>query len=354
VAARIMVMAGGTGGHVFPALAVANMLREKGCEVTWLGSPNSFESREIPKHGYALEVIDSFRLRGQALIDLLSAPYRLARAVLQAIDILKSLKPDVVLGMGGFASGPGGVAAAILGIPLVIHEQNTIPGMTNRWLSKVAQRVLQAFPNTFQDCNPITCGNPLREEILAIQRGDYVEKSKLSILVLGGSLGAQALNEAVPQAVASLTPMQQPHLVHQVGLNNRLEVSARYASLNVEAEVVEFIDDMAEAYLQADLIICRSGALTVSEVSAVGIPAIFIPFPFAVDDHQTLNAQFLVSAGAARMVRQTSLCAENLTGLIQYFINNQSVLGIMGRKALAHAKPNATACVAEQVLEVAV
>ena len=210
MATRVMIMAGGTGGHVFPAIAVADFLRAKGCSVTWLGTPNSFEAREVPKHGYAIEVIDSFRLRGQKITSLFSAPYRMTRAIYQALSVLRENKPNVVLGMGGFASGPGGLAAALLRIPLVIHEQNTVPGLTNRWLSKLADRILQAFPNSLPQDKVVTCGNPVRESILAIERSEKPADEKLQILIVGGSLGARALNDHLPEALSLLTPMEQP------------------------------------------------------------------------------------------------------------------------------------------------
>jgi len=353
MATRVMIMAGGTGGHVFPAIAVADFLRAKGCSVTWLGTPDSFESREVPKHGYTLEVIDSFRLRGQKITSLFSAPYRMTRAIYQALAVLRANKPNVVLGMGGFASGPGGIAATILGIPLVVHEQNAVPGLTNRWLAKWANRVLQAFPGSMPQETAVTCGNPVRESILAIERSEKPADEKLQILIVGGSLGARALNDFLPEALSLMLPMDQPRVVHQVGKDNKDEVLARYEQLNVEAEVVDFIDDMAAAYEEADLVVCRAGALTVSEVAAAGIPAIFIPFPHAVDDHQTQNARYLVEAGAARLIRQSALNPDDLSVLLQKLLLDREVLALMGKKALAHAKPNATACVAEQVLEVA-
>ena len=352
MATRVMIMAGGTGGHVFPAIAVADFLRAKGCSVTWLGAPNSFEAREVPKHGYAIEVIDSFRLRGQKITSLFSAPYRMTRAIYQALSVLRENKPNVVLGMGGFASGPGGLAAALLRIPLVIHEQNTVPGLTNRWLSKLADRILQAFPNSLPQDKVVTCGNPVRESILAIERSEKPVDEKLQILIVGGSLGARALNDHLPEALSLLTPMEQPKVLHQVGRNDLHEVQSRYAQFGVSAEVVEFIDDMAAAYQEADLVVCRAGALTVSEVAAAGIPAIFIPFPHAVDDHQTKNALYLVESGGARLVRQSSLTAENLATILKELVLNRDILRVMSAKAKAQSKPNATACVAEQVLEV--
>jgi len=353
MATRVMIMAGGTGGHVFPAIAVADFLRAKGCSVTWLGAPNSFEAREVPKHGYPLEVIDVVRLRGQTSLSLLAAPYHLIKSINQAMQVLKAHNPNVVLGMGGFVSGPGGLAAALMGIPLVIHEQNTIPGLTNRWLSRIAKRVIQAFPNSLNVHDVVTCGNPIRESILNIERHEKPDSEKLKLLVIGGSLGARALNEAVPEALSCLLPMQQPHITHQVGLNNIDEVMARYTAFNMEAEVVEFIDDMASVYAEADIVVCRAGALTVSEVSAAGIPAIFIPFPHAVDDHQTKNALYLVESGGARIVRQSSLTAENLATILKELVLNRDILRVMSAKAKAQSKPNATACVAEKVLEVA-
>lgn len=358
MAARVIIMAGGTGGHVFPALAVAEELRARGCEVSWLGTPDSFEARTVPQYGFAIDVIDSFRLRGQGLLNTLLAPLRLLRAMAQAMGVLRRRRPQVVLGMGGFASGPGGLMSRVLRMPLVIHEQNTIPGLTNRWLAKLATRTLQAFPDSFPaQVGAKVCGNPIRAAITELPEPQqrlpqHRNAQQVRLLVMGGSLGAQALNEIVPQALALLDGDARPQVFHQAG-RNKLEVTEQhYRDAGVQAQVSEFINDMPSAYANADLVICRSGALTVSELAAVGVAAILVPFPFAVDDHQTRNAQFLVDAGAARLVQQRELSPQGLAAWLRELCNEPARLREMAIKARELAQPQATACVADVCQEV--
>lgn len=358
MAARVMVMAGGTGGHVFPALAVAKELRARGCEVTWLGTPDSFESRSVPQHGIALDTIDAYRLRGQGLANKLFAPLRLVRAMRQAALVLRRRRPQVVLGMGGFASGPGGLVSRLLGLPLVIHEQNTLPGLTNRWLARLAAVTLQAFPDSFPAAiGARVCGNPVRQDILDLPEPEQrfaarAPSRRLQLLVMGGSLGAQALNRMLPEALALLAEPQRPQVLHQAGRGHAESTAADYARCGVRAEVVEFLDDMPAAYAQADLVICRAGALTVSELAAVGVASLLVPFPFAVDDHQTRNGGYLVQAGAAQLVQQAELDAQSLAERLAGLLGAPEQLRQMARQARTLARPQATACVADACMEV--
>jgi UDP-N-acetylglucosamine--N-acetylmuramyl-(pentapeptide) pyrophosphoryl-undecaprenol N-acetylglucosamine transferase len=356
MAARVMIMAGGTGGHVFPALAVARALRERGCEVSWLGSPDSFESRLVPQHGFPLDTIAVHRLRGQGVRGLLFAPFRLLRALCQAARVLRRRRPQVVLGMGGFVAGPGGLVSRLLRIPLVIHEQNTLPGLTNRWLARIATRVLQAFPGTFPESDRVrTCGNPVRREIAELPppeaRMAPSGEAPLRLLVMGGSLGAQALNETVPRALALLDEARRPQVCHQTGRGKLEATLAAYHEAEVEAQVVEFIADMPLALADAELVICRAGALTVSELAAAGLAAVLVPYPHAVDDHQTHNARYLSEAGAAVLLPQTELNPERLAALLGELSDRERLLA-MARRARERAMPRAVECVLENCLEV--
>jgi UDP-N-acetylglucosamine--N-acetylmuramyl-(pentapeptide) pyrophosphoryl-undecaprenol N-acetylglucosamine transferase len=356
---KIIVMAGGTGGHVFPALAVAQALREQGHDVTWLGSPDSFESRLVPQHDFIIDTIDAFRLRGQNKLTLLLAPYRLLRALWQARSVLKQRKPQLALGMGGFAAGPGGLMARWLGIPLVIHEQNALPGLTNRYLARLATRVLQAFPHSFAArYQAEAVGNPVRAEIAALPEPQERLAGRdpaqpLNLLIIGGSQGAQALNETVPQALALLEPAHRPKVRHQAGRGKTDATESAYQQTGVEAQVLEFIHDMPRAYEQADLVICRSGALTVSELAAAGVAAILVPFPFAVDDHQTRNGAYLADANAARLVAQNALTPDRLAELIRELSSDRAQLQQMATKARELAIPGSARRVASICLEVA-
>ncbi len=319
-AAPVLIMAGGTGGHVFPALAVARVLRERGVAVVWLGVPGSMESRLVPANGFPIEWVRVRGIRGKGVGAWLMAPLRIAHAVLQSMAVLRKIRPRAVLGAGGYVSGPGGIAAWLLRVPLLIHEQNAIPGLTNRWLAKLAAQVLQAFPGSFEPgMHARTVGNPVRADIAALAAPAlrFAGRSgRARLLVFGGSLGAQRLNSMVPLALAHLDPAQRPQVRHQAGERGIDAALAAYREHRVEAEVTPFIDDMAAAYAWADLALCRAGAMTVAELQAAGLGALLIPLPIATDDHQTKNAQVLVDAGAARVLQERDMTVENLSACI--------------------------------------
>lgn len=332
---RILIMAGGTGGHVFPALAVAQVMQEAGWQVAWLGTASGIEARVVPAHGIALNTIDAVGLRGKSLSHLLKAPLQLLRAQWQAFAVLRKFKPQVVLGMGGFASGPGGLAARVCGVPLVIHEQNAVAGTTNKILARITSRVLSAFPGVFARADVL--GNPVRADIAALAAtAKAAPQPPLKLLVLGGSLGAQALNAVVPQALALLPESERPQVVHQAGAKDFEQAQRHYYQASVAADVVAFIDDMAAQYHLADVAICRAGAMTVSELSCAQLPALLVPFPFAIDDHQTVNAQWLVDEGACWLVQQRDLSAEYLAQWLRSLtvadlINRQQILQRLAR-----------------------
>ncbi len=348
---RVMIMAGGTGGHVFPALAVAEELRTRGIEPFWLGTPDSFESRLVPEAGISMEWIDVQGLRGTGLRRWLVAPFKLGGAMVQALRVLRRRRPSVVLGMGGFVSGPGGVMARLMGIPLVIHEQNAIPGMTNQWLSRIASRVLEAFPGSFRaERQAQWVGNPVRAGIAALPAPAERmagREGALRLLVLGGSLGAQVLNETLPAALARMTADARPQVRHQAGRGKDEATRAAYIAVGVEADVQPFVADMAEAYGWADLVICRAGALTVSELAAAGVAALLVPFPHAVDDHQTHNAAFLCDRGAARLLPQSELDIESLSASLGELLGDRSPLQQMAEQARTLAQPESTRRVAD-------
>ncbi|RYU63007.1 undecaprenyldiphospho-muramoylpentapeptide beta-N-acetylglucosaminyltransferase [Methylolobus aquaticus] len=350
--ARVVIMAGGTGGHVYPALAVAEELRSRGCELVWMGTQRGLESRVVPSAGFTLETLSVAGLRGKNWRERVTGPFLLLKSCLQAIGILRRHRPQVVLGFGGFVSGPGGLMSRLLGVPLVIHEQNCIPGTTNRWLAKSARRVLEAFPGSFPKERQAECtGNPVRRALLEIaaQRASRLPDAPLRIFVFGGSLGAQALNEIVPEALAQLNlPCE---IRHQTGTAMRDQTAALYRRLGVASEVVAFIDDMASAYRWADLAVCRSGAMTVSELAVVGLPAILVPYPYAIDDHQTANARFFEKGGAGRCVPQNDLTAAGLAALIRELAADPETLVAMGRQASNLAKPQAAQRVADIALK---
>lgn len=343
---RIVIMAGGTGGHVFPALAVAEEMRERGWQVSWLGTQKGLESRVVPGHGIDIDWLSVAGMRGKGLLSKLLSVFRLLQACIQARRFLRQRQPDVVLGMGGFVAGPGGLMAKWLGIPLVIHEQNRVPGTTNRWLVKLAaSKVLEAFPGSFPAATgAIFTGNPLRKAFQSIaEKSAWTPQASraLRILVLGGSQGAKVLNDNVPEALAGLPNLD---IKHQTGTAMQADVNHRYQSLGINAEVLAFIDDMATAYQWADLIVCRAGAMTVSEVAACGLPAIFVPLLHAIDDHQTANARFLTDTGAALLLPQPELNATNLRKLI-----NQAMTSLpsMSLAAKNQARLQATQTVAD-------
>lgn len=323
---RVLIMAGGTGGHVFPGLAVARYLREKGIDVHWLGTSQGLESRLVPEANFPLHLITIGGLRGKGVKPLLTAPVKISTAVMQAMRIMKEINPDVIIGMGGFVSGPGGIASWLLRKPLIIHEQNAKAGFTNKMLARIAKRILEGFPKAFKpQTKVITTGNPVRVEITNLPPPKdrlHSERFPLRLLVLGGSLGAKALNEVVPRALAQLPGNERPEVFHQTGDKHYEDAKKAYASMNVEANLKPFIQDMAEAYAWADVVLCRAGALTVTELCAVGLGAIFVPFPYAVDDHQTANASFMVSHHAALCIQQTDLTESRLADIVRELIKS--------------------------------
>ncbi|MBN8430793.1 undecaprenyldiphospho-muramoylpentapeptide beta-N-acetylglucosaminyltransferase [Microbulbifer salipaludis] len=345
---KFLVMAGGTGGHVFPALAVARALQAQGGSVEWLGTMRGIEAQLIPAAEIPLHFITVEGVRGKGAGALLKAPLQISKAIWQARQVVKLVQPDAVLGFGGFATGPGGVAARLAGIPLIIHEQNAVAGTTNRLLAKIASRVLEAFPSGLPAATEV--GNPVRPEIAALpEPATRVGKqAPARLLVLGGSLGAVAINELVPQALARMSEEKRPQVVHQAGQRHLDLAQEAYERVGVKANVVPFIADMAEAYGQADLVICRSGALTVSEIAAAGVGAILVPFPFAIDDHQTKNGEWLEKAGAACVIQQDALDAEELAGLLESLFAAPEKLLAMAEAARRVARPDAT----DQVLAV--
>lgn len=347
-----LVMAGGTGGHIFPGLAVAQALREQGWKVHWLGAPGSMEERLVPPQGFPLETIDFSGVRGKGLLTLALLPLRLLRAFAQAWAVVRRVRPDVVIGLGGYISFPGGMMATLAGKPLILHEQNSVAGMANKVLANVASRVFCAFPNALPGAQWV--GNPLRQAFL--QQPPPAERfagrsGPLRILVVGGSLGAKALNDTVPQALALIPPEHRPQVRHQSGAKQMQALQASYAAAGVQAELTPFIDDTASAYAQADLVICRAGASTVTELAAVGAAAIYVPFPHAVDDHQTTNARFVVDAGGGWVVQQTALSPEKLAHMIQNM--QRSTLLETAQKAKMMQKTEATAAVVAACQELA-
>jgi UDP-N-acetylglucosamine--N-acetylmuramyl-(pentapeptide) pyrophosphoryl-undecaprenol N-acetylglucosamine transferase len=349
---RFVIMAGGTGGHVYPALAVALELRARGHEVVWMGAPESFEARVVPQHGFPIDFIRVSGLRGKGVLKLLKAPLLITRAVHEALVILRARRPAAVLGFGGFAAGPGGLAAWLSGRPLVIHEQNAAAGLTNRALARLARVVLQAFPGTFGKAT--TVGNPVRAGFAELpppaQR--LAHDAPMRLLVIGGSQGARALNEFVPQALALLPAERRPLVRHQAG--RTLDVAQQaYRAAAIDAEVTAFIEDMPAALAWADLVVCRSGASTVAEVSAAGCATVLVPFPFAVDDHQTRNAAYLVEAGAAVLRRERTLEPVGLAALIDELLHDRARLQRMADAARARAWTDATRTIADVCLRVA-
>ena len=339
-----LIMAGGTGGHIFPGLAVAEELRTRGWRVHWLGAPGSMESRIVPTHGFALELIDFSGVRGKGIVTLALLPLRLLRAFWQALQVVRRVKPDVVVGLGGYITFPGGMMGVLAGKPLVLHEQNSVAGMANKVLAGVADRVFTAFPNVFKKAQWV--GNPLRAPFLqqpAPSERFAGRSGVLRLLVVGGSLGAKALNDVVPQALALIPEPQRPTVVHQSGEKQIDALRANYIAAGVHAELTPFIDDTAQAFADADLIVCRSGASTVTEIAAVGAAALFVPFPSAVDDHQTTNARFLVDAQAAWLVPQTELTPQRLAQTLQTVQREQ--LLAMATRAKALQKTEAVAAV---------
>ncbi len=352
----LMVMAGGTGGHVYPALAVADALRGRGWDVFWLGTRNGLEARVVPAAGIDVVWVSMGGVRGKGLLKKLLLPATLLVAFWQSLRAILQRRPDVVLGMGGYTAFPGGLMASLLNRPLVIHEQNSVGGLTNRVLACLADRVLTAFPTVFTHPHdkPIPCrrvtaewvGNPVRTDIATASKASRADRSgPLRLLVVGGSLGASALNDLVPRALALLPAGRRPQVVHQSGRQHLDALRANYAAAGVAAEVRDYIEDMAAEYQACDFAICRSGAMTVAELACAGVPAVLVPFPYAVDDHQTGNAEFLSEAGAGWLMQQKDLTPEKLAALIGGL--DRTTLAAMSDQALALAKPDATRQVAD-------
>lgn len=341
-APKVMIMAGGTGGHVYPALAVAEELQSRGAEVVWMGTRAGLEARVIPAAGYPVEWVGVAGLRGKGALSWLGAPWRLLKAIVQAAGAVRRVAPRAVVGMGGFASGPGGLAAWLLRRPLLVHEQNAAAGLTNRALSHLADTVLQAFPGTLARAR--TVGNPVRKEILALPGPDERmsgRNGRIRLLVLGGSGGALAINRMVPAALARLPEERRPEVRHQAGRTLE-QARAAYAEHGTDGEVVAFIEDMAAAYAWADLVVCRAGALTVAELAAAGLGALLIPFPFAVDDHQSANGAYLVERGAAVLIQQRDLDPARLAEELDRLCGDRGRLRSMAEAARAAAWPRAT------------
>lgn len=351
----ILVMAGGTGGHVYPALAVARALQAQSRKIIWLGTHGGLEARVVPAAGIDIEWISVRGLRRKGLLSLLSAPIHIGWALMQSLGVILRRRPVAVLGMGGFVSGPGGVAAWLTRRPLVIHEQNATAGLTNRLLARLAQVVLQAFPGSFKTAvGAETVGNPVREDIAAIPQpaGRYNSRQgQLRLLVLGGSQGALALNRTVPAALALLAADVRPTVRHQCGERTLAAARDAYTKCGVEVELLPFIEDMAEVYAWADLVVCRAGALTVAELCAAGVPALFVPYPAAVDDHQTANARPMADAGAAAIIQENELSADRLATLLREWLQSRAELMRRAEMARSLARPNALQRITELCLE---
>jgi UDP-N-acetylglucosamine--N-acetylmuramyl-(pentapeptide) pyrophosphoryl-undecaprenol N-acetylglucosamine transferase len=348
----LMVMAGGTGGHVFPALAVASLLRREGVEVVWLGTRRGLEARAVPAAGIDVEWISIRGLRGKGALGWLLAPLRLLIAMGQTVAAVLRRRPDAMLGMGGFVAGPGGLVAWLLRRPLLIHEANAVAGLTNRWLAKLADRVLTGFPRSegIDEGRAEYVGNPVREDIAALPSPAERlagRSGALRLLVVGGSQGARAFNEQVPAAIAAMAPAGRPEVRHQCGRGRLEPTRAAYGEAGVPAEVSEFIDDMAAAYAWADLVVCRAGAMTVAELAAAGLPAVLVPYPHAVSDHQTANARFLEAAGAAVLLPEAELTAARLAQELERLGADRGALLTMAERARVVARPQATARVAQ-------
>ena len=351
----ILIMAGGTGGHVYPALAVAQALQASSQAIVWLGTHRGLEAQIVPAAGIDIEWISVKGLRRKGVLALIIAPLQIGWALLQSLSVILRRRPAAVLGMGGFVSGPGGVAAWMTRRPLVIHEQNAAAGLTNRLLARLARVVLQAFPGSFNSNIDVeTVGNPVRQDIAAIQPPDvrYGDRhGALRLLVLGGSQGALALNQTVPDALALLDANVRPIVRHQCGERTIDTAERAYADRGVEVELTAFIDDMAQAYAWADVVVCRAGALTVAELCAAGVPALFVPYPAAVDDHQTANAQAMSDAGAATIIQERELTAEVLAGVLREWLQSRAELMRRAIKARSLAKPDSLRRITELCLE---
>lgn len=357
-AGTVLIMAGGTGGHIFPALSIARNLQERGYHVEWLGTARGLEVDVLRDTGIRLHCIDVKGLRGKGIINMLLAPFMIAGGVLQALKVVRTVRPCCVLGMGGYVTGPGGVAARLAGRPLLIHEQNAIAGFSNRMLAKIANRVMEAFPGTFPaKTRALYTGNPVRKEIVAITRpaDSDAERGPLRVLAVGGSLGAVAINELVPAVLAAMPVQERPQIWHQCGRNNIEATQQAYRdagiALNITCRVEPFINDMAAAYDWADVVICRAGALTVSELAAAGLPSVLVPYPHAVDDHQTSNAKWLCDAGAGFLIQQRDLNVASLTQKLRQLGSDRTLLADMSAAAHKLAQPQASDLVTVQCME---
>lgn len=329
VSRPVMIMAGGTGGHVYPALAVASELKQRGIPVVWMGTRKGIEARLVPAAGIDIEWLGMHGLRGKGVVTLLLAPLKIIAACYQAMKIIRKVKPAVVLGMGGFVSAPGGLMSWVMRVPLVIHEQNAVPGMSNRLLARIAKRVLEAFPGSFK-IKSEHVGNPVRDEIKSLpipERRYEKRQGALNVLVFGGSLGAMRLNEIVPQSFAKLEGGQVFNIRHQAGPGHFDQTRENYSHLNISADVMEYIDDMSSMYEWADIVICRAGAMTVSELAVAGVASILVPYPYAVDDHQTANAKYLSDQGAAILIQQKDLNVDVLTAVLNE-MNREKILSM--------------------------
>jgi len=342
----LLVMAGGTGGHIFPALAVADVLRQQGWRIVWLGNPNGMEAKLVPAQGYECAWVEFGAVRGKGIVRKLMLPITLLRACLAAHRVIKEVRPNVVLGMGGYITFPGGVMARLAGVPLVVHEQNAVAGLANKVLSRIATRVLTGFPDTLPEGQWV--GNPVRADIAQLPVPEVRFSARpgnepLHVLVVGGSLGAQALNQNLPLAVAQLAASERPMIRHQTGPRDLVPVQSAYAAIDANADVQAFINDMAAAFTWADLVVCRAGALTVAELAAAGVASVLVPFPHAVDDHQRVNAEFLVRGNAGHCVIQRDLTVETLAQLLR---QSRDQLLQQATAARALARPEAAQTVA--------
>ena len=353
-AGNVLIMAGGTGGHVFPALACAREFQARGYTVHWLGTPRGIENELVPAAGLKLHLINVTGLRGKGRLSLLKAPFMLIKALLQARKIVAELKPVCVVGFGGYVTGPGGLAAKLAGVPLIIHEQNAVAGTANRSLSSFAARVCEAFPQTFAaSAKRRTTGNPVRAELFFETPRQTLIGRRPRLLVLGGSLGAEPLNKLLPEALAQVPADIRPEVFHQAGKHHDEVTAERYRNAGVEAQVAPFIKDMAQAYGWADLVVCRAGALTISELAAAGLPSLLVPLPHAIDDHQSRNAEYLAREGAAFVMPQATTGAAEMAARLKEVLMQPEQLNRMAVTARQLAKPDATNTVVDICLEVA-
>lgn len=347
---KVLIMAGGTGGHIFPAMSVARNLAAKGMTVHWLGAEKGMETQLVDNNEFKLHLLSVSALKGGGIGRKLKFPYYLLISLIQVWSIFKTFKPDMVVGFGGYASGPGGIVAKIANVPLVLHEQNAVAGLTNKYLSFFASKVIQAFPNTFDEKRkPVTMGNPVRNELVLLRTSENIAVELNNVLVLGGSLGAQRLNEMVPQAFAKIPGTKRPQIWHQAGKGKSEDTKKIYEALNVSAKVDSFITDMAEAYSWADIVICRSGASTVSELAAIGKAALFMPYPWHKDRQQFINADYLVSANAAKIISQDDQGVEELSSTIVSLLSDPKKLTTMTANARQKGLPDSVDRIGELI-----